>query len=196
MKKKTKIISIVTTIVVLGIVAILLTTGGLIVVAGPDYSYDYGYGSKESGSGFIPRHFHLEWDPTPIPLFPVVLHVWKLSVPRDLIINRSDPTYLESHSGFEAFRVDSLTITYDSGRVVQLISPEVELSDRTFTVTREWDKRIIIEGAIDEKSGFIYRIEGESIRNDGVAFPFTYEVRHDYRWVVEWGTRFEYWASV
>lgn len=192
--KKTKVISIVAIVVLLGMVGILVTTGGLIVVVGPAYSYDYG--SKETGDGFIPRHFHLEWDPTTIPVIPVVLHVWKLSTPRDLIINRSDPTYLERHEGFEAFRIDSLTVEYDSGKVSQLISPQEDLSKRIFTITREWDKKIVIEGAIGEKSGFIYKIDGESIRSDGMAFPFTYEVRHKYRWVVEWGTRFEYWAGI
>lgn len=193
MRKRGKIITV---LAVASILILLVTTGGLIAIVGPSYDYDHQYEEKEIGDGFYPRHFHLEWDASTIPLIPVVLHIWKLNTPRNLVINRSDITYLKRHEGFEKFRIDSLSVSYENGNIEHLISPEDDILERTFRISSDWKDRIIIEDAIRDRSGFIYRIKGESFNFEGEGFPFLYEVKYNYTWKFNLSTRFEYWAGI
>jgi hypothetical protein len=160
--------------IILALVIALVLTGGLYVYTGPQYRFDREYGSYEEGDGFIPKHFHLEYNASDIPIIPVLLHRVHSELPKNIILSKYDITYLKTHEGFTNFRIDELTITYDNGKSLTLISDKQPETTRTFQVTENWFDAIIFTDAIQEKSNFRYQIKGVSFSRDGSSYPFKY----------------------
>lgn len=194
MTKKKRYIAI--TSCVLVILTILLLTGGIYIYIGPTYRYDRKFSVIEEGDGFIPKQFHLEYNATELPLIPLLLTTVISKLPKNINISKYDITYLKTHKGFTSFKIDELTITYDNGEVVNLITNQRPEEARRFQITENWTDSIILHSAIREKSSFQYHLEGESFSEDGSSYPFEYEVRYEYSYNFRVGTRFARWASI
>jgi hypothetical protein len=192
MRKKRHIIVGIT----LALVIALVLTGGVYVYTGPQYRFDREYGSSEEGEGFIPKHFHLEYNASDTPLIPVLLHRVHSELPKNIILSKYDITYLKTHEGFTSFRIDELTITYDTGKTVILVNDKQPEATRTFQITENWFDPIIFENAVQEKSSFKYQIRGVSFSNDGSSYPFRYVEKYKYVDRFRIGTRFQKWSSV
>jgi hypothetical protein len=190
-KKKLWIIALVVVPIVL-----VVFTGGIWVSVGPSFDYDYNAVTIEKGDGFIPRHFHLRYNSSEFPLIPIVLKISKSKLPKTLIINKRDITYLERHLGFPSFRVDLLKITYDNGKSKEFINSTTPIGIRTSETTGEGWNTFSFNDAITEKSSFLYHIEGVSFDVDGKEYPFTYSVKYRYSSLFEITTQYEVWASV
>lgn len=182
--------------VILALALVLVLTGGIYIYTGPNYKFDHEYGSSEEGEGFIPKHFHLEYNATDTPLIPVLLHNVHSELPKNISLSKYDITYLKTHEGFTSFRIDELTITYDNGKKVILMNDEQPEATRTFQITANWFDAIIFKGAIHEKSDFKYQIKGVSFSKDGSSCPFKYVEKYKYYDSFRIGTRFQKWASV
>ncbi len=195
MKKKKRIIAIaISSLVVVAI--ILLLTGGIELYLGPRYKYDRQFETVEKGDGFIPSHFYLINNSSNIPVIPILLHTVSSKLPKSINISKYDITYMKSHKGFTKFKIEELSIHYDNGRVVKLISKEQPESQRVFQITENWQDAIIIPNAINEKSSFKYHIEGVSFSEDGSPYPFVYETKFKYSYGFRVSTRFMRWAGV
>ena len=107
-KKKFWIIALIVSPIIL-----VVFTGGLWVSVGPSFSYDDGAEVIEQGDGFIPRHFHLRYNSSEFPLIPIVLNISQSKLPKTLVINKEDITYLERDKGYPRFQINLLKITYD-----------------------------------------------------------------------------------
>jgi hypothetical protein len=182
--------------ILLSLVIILVLTGGVYVYTGPQYRFDREYGSSEEGEGFIPKHFHLEYNASDTPLIPVLLHRVHSELPKNIILSKYDITYLKTHEGFTSFRIDELTITYDTGKTVILVNDKQPEATRTFQITENWFDPIIFENAVQEKSSFKYQIRGVSFSNDGSSYSFRYVEKYKYVDRFRIGTRFQKWSSV
>ena len=174
----------------------LFFTGGIYFYVGPKYDYDYDFDKIEEGQGFIPRHFHLGYKVSEIPLIPVLLHVIYSRLPKTLNISIYDITYLKRHKGFASFKIDKLSIIFDNGEVADLITTEKPESERIFQITENWQDAIIIKNAVKDRSSFKYHIEGVSTTTTGKLYPFKYEVKYKYSYGFQDGTRFQKWASI
>ena len=141
MRKKRHIIVGIT----LALVIALVLTGGVYVYTGPQYRFDREYGSSEEGEGFIPKHFHLEYNASDTPLIPVLLHRVHSELPKNIILSKYDITYLKTHEGFTSFRIDELTITYDTGKTGILVNDKQPEATKTFQITENWFDPIIFE---------------------------------------------------
>lgn len=194
MKKKRTIIIAVSS--VLFIALILLLTGGIELYIGPKYKYDRQFKTVEKGKGFIPSHFYLVNNSSNTPVIPIFLHIVYSKLPKSLNISKYDITYLKSHKGFSEFKINELSIHYDSGRVVKLIRKEQPESQRVFQITENWQDAIIIPNAVNEKTSFKYHIEGVSFSENGSPYPFIYEIKYKYSYGFRVSTRFMKWASV
>ncbi|MFW6342100.1 MAG: hypothetical protein ACOC00_03645 [Halothiobacillaceae bacterium] len=181
---------------VLVLVITLVLTGGVCVYTSPQYRFDRAYGVFEEGEGFIPRHFHLEYNASDTPLIPVLLYRVHSELPKNLILSKYDITYLKTHEGFAGFRIDELTITYDTGKQVVLVDGNQPEATRTFQISENWFDPIIFENAVQEKSGFKYQIKGVSFSSDGSSYPFRYVERYEYVNRFRIGTRFQKWSGI
>ena len=114
---------------------LVVLTGGLWVSVGPSFDYDYNAEEIEKGDGFIPRHFHLRYNSSEFPLIPIVLKISKSKLPKTLVINKEDITYLDRDKGYPSFRVDLLKITYDNGKSKELINSTTPVEVRTYETT-------------------------------------------------------------
>ncbi|GAB4218229.1 MAG: hypothetical protein OHK0012_26180 [Synechococcales cyanobacterium] len=182
--------------IILTLVTVLTLTGGIYIYTGPQYKSDIEYESFEEGEGFIPKHFHLEYNATDAPLVPVLLHNVHSELPKNINLTKYDITYLKTHEGFTSFRIDELTITYDNGKTVILVNDEQPESTRTFQVTENWFDAIIFTDAIQEKSNFLYQIKGVSFSKDGSPYPFKYAEKYKYSYIIRVRTRYQKWASI
>jgi hypothetical protein len=182
--------------IILTLVTVLISTGGIYIYTGPQYKFDREYGIIEEGEGFIPEHFYLEYNATDTPLVPVLLHNVHSELPKNINLSKYDITYLKTHEGFTSFRIDELTITYDNGKTVILVNDKQPEATRTSQVTENWFDAIIFTDAIQEKSNFLYQIKGVSFSKDGSSYPFKYVVKYKYYDIFRMGTRFQRWASV
>jgi hypothetical protein len=182
--------------ILLPLVIVLVLTGGIYIYTGPQYKFDQEYGNFEEGEGFIPKHFHLEYNATDTPLIPVLLHNVHSELPKNISLSKYDITYLKTHEGFTSFRIDELTIIYENGKTVILMNDKQPEVTRTFGVTENWFDAIIFKNAIQEKSSFKYQIKGVSFSRDGSSYPFKYVEKHKYVDRIRIGTRFQKWASI
>jgi len=83
--------------IILALVIVLVLTGGIYIYTGPQYKFDREYGNSEEGKGFIPKHFHLEYNVTDTPLIPVLLHNVHSELPKNISLSKYDITYLKTH---------------------------------------------------------------------------------------------------
>ena len=175
---------------------LLVLTGGLLVYTGPQYRFDREHGTIEEGEGFIPNSFHLGYNVSDVPLIPILLHRIHSELPKQLIINKYDITYLKTHDGYTHFRIDELLIMYENGKTAVLVNSEQPEASRTFKISESWFDQVVFENAIDQKSGFKYQIKGVSFSEEGSSFPFKYVQK--YKCVDDFrvGTRYGKWASV
>ena len=193
MKKKRYIIAI----CILIIIAIpVFTGGGIYLYIGPKYKFDRSYENVEQGEGFIPKQFHLEYNVSEVTIIPFIFYIVRSKLPKTLNISKYDITYLKTHAGFTHFKINSLSIVYDNGKVAAVITEDQPESSRIFKITENWQDAIILHNAVSEKSNFKYRIEGVSFSADGSTFPFIYEEKYRYSSGIRVGTGFEKWAGV
>ncbi len=182
--------------ILLALVIFTVLTGGLYIYTGPQYKLDLEYKVLKEGEGFIPNQFYLEYNATDTPLIPILLHRIRSELPKNIVINKYDNTYLKTHEGFTNFRIDELTITYDNGKKVTLMDDTQPEAARTFEITENWYDTIIFPYAIQEKSGFKYEIKGVSFSTDGSPYPFKHVEKYKHVDRIRIGTRLQKWASV
>ena len=128
-------------------------------------------------------------------IIPFLLHLHISEMPKNLVLNRYDNTYLKTHKGFKSFRLDKLEIEFDNGKNVKIITNQHPLIDRTFEINTNWYDSIEYYEVITEDSDFKIIMSGVSYSRDGKVYPFEYVQEFHTLERTPIGTYFRTWAG-
>ena len=173
-----------------------VTGGGVVLNSGTFFMHDNQFKIIEHGSGYVPNQFYLEHKSKDTTLIPFLLHVSISEMPKTLVLNRYDITYLKKHEGYTHFQIDKLEIQFDGGKTVKMITDHHPLSDRVFQIDADWNNSIRFYNVISEESDFKFVIEGVSFSSDGKAHPYKYIEKYRSVKRIPLGVYFQKWAGV
>lgn len=169
---------------------LLSVYSGCIVVGVRDrFSFDKSSSDKPIGE-FVPDYYvQNNTSRVYLPFF----RIDREKPPHDLVLLLYDQTYRQSSVGFETIVLESMTVEYSNGGLVDLLSSKAE-SERTLPVAHGKAvyadcAKLTLKGAIDRRESFVVILTGKAISSTGEEVPFRSKERYQFD-----GTRWTCWT--
>jgi hypothetical protein len=181
----------ITLITFLTIIALTLTLFQGCLISGTHHRYEYQKDRSIQEGLFIP-HLYIDNNTkeTSLPL----LRIDKDELPHNIVMTLQ-VVYKSHKEDIVSFVVNNLSVQYEDGTAVNLITATDPIEQRSFDMKVQYSEHVFT-GAIVERKDLTIFFEGYSVKTTGEKILFKTKQVYKYKKEIEMHTIFREWADV
>ena len=174
----------------LTVIVLTLTLFQGCLISGTHHRYEYQKDRSIQEKLFIP-HLYIDNNTkeTSLPL----LRIDKDELPHNIVMTFQ--VVYKSHKGIVSFVVNNLSVQYEDGTAINLITTTDPIEQRSFNINTTYTKHVFT-GAIVKRKDLTIFFEGYSVKTTGEKIPFKTKQVYHYKKEIEMHTLFREWADV